>query len=135
MPDNASTLLIWDGECGFCRNALGWMLRHDHAARIEAVPYQDLPSPPMTPALRRQAERAVQVITPEGQQLSGGRAVLYVLQQVGWHPTLMRLASRHPVIWAAELGYWVIARNRTLFSRFLFRGGGQPECSVENAPD
>jgi predicted DCC family thiol-disulfide oxidoreductase YuxK len=104
MPDDAPILLIWDGECGFCRNALGWMLQHDHAARIRAAPYQELPSPPMTPALRRQAERAVQVITPEGQQLSAGRAVLFVLQQVGWRPTLVRLASRRPFLWAVELG-------------------------------
>lgn len=131
MPDNASILLIWDGDCGFCRNALGWMLQHDHAGRIEAVPYQALPSPPMTPALYRQAEQAVQVVTPEGQQLSGGRAVLYVLRQVGWRPALVRLASRWPFVWVVELGYRVIARNRTLFSRFLFRTGGKPGCGGE----
>jgi predicted DCC family thiol-disulfide oxidoreductase YuxK len=135
MPDDTPILLIWDGECGFCRNALGWMLQHDHDARIQAVPYQDLPSPPMTPALRRQAERAVQVIAPEGQHLSAGRAVLYVLQQVSWHPRLVRLASRRPFLWAVELGYWVIARNRTFFSRFLFRGSGPPGCRPGNAPD
>ncbi len=134
MREDASILLIWDGDCGFCRNAVGWMLRHDHASRIEPVPYQDLPSPPMTPALRRQAERAVQVITPQGQQLSGGRAVLYVLGQVGWRPGLVRLASRRPVLWVVELGYWVVARNRSLFSRFLFRGGCHSGCGGEKPP-
>lgn len=122
MPDDAPNLLIWDGECGFCRNALDWMLRQDHAGLFRAVPYQELPSPPMTPRLRQQAERAVQVITPEGQQISAGRAVLFVLQQVGWHPVLARFASRPPLVWGVELGYRIVARNRSLFSRFLFRG-------------
>jgi predicted DCC family thiol-disulfide oxidoreductase YuxK len=124
MPDDAPNLLIWDGDCGFCRNALDWMLRQDHDRRFQPVPYQDLPSPPMTPRLRQQAERAVQVITPEGRQISGGRAVLYVLQQVGWHPWLVRFASRWPLVWGVELGYRLVARNRALFSRFLFRRRG-----------
>ena len=128
MPDNPDTLLIWDGACGFCRNAVAWMLRHDHAGRIRAVPYQDLASPPMTPALRYQAERAVQVLTPQGQQLSGGRAVLYVLRQVGWRPWLVGLASRRPFVWLVEGGYRVVARNRQLFSRVVFWRGGCPGC-------
>ena len=128
MPDNPDTLLIWDGACGFCRNAVAWMLRHDHAGRIRAVPYQDLASPPMTPALRYQAERAVQVLTPQGQQLSGGRAVLYVLRQVGWRPWLVGLAGRWPFVWLVEGGYRVVARNRQLFSRVMFRRGGCPGC-------
>lgn len=134
MPDDEATLLIWDGACGFCRNALCWLLQRDHAARIEAVPYQALPAPPMTPAFRRQAERAVQVITPEGQQLSGGRAVLYVLQQVGWRPVLVRVASHRPVLWAVELGYRLIARNRAFFGRFLFRSSGQAACRPGTPP-
>ena len=128
MPDDAHTLLIWDGECGFCRNAVTWLLRQDHEARFLAVPFQELPSPPMTPALRRQAERAVQVLTPQGQQISGGRAVLYVLGQVGWHPWLVGFAGRWPIVWMVELGYWVVARNRQFFSRLMFRGGGCQGC-------
>lgn len=67
----------------------------------------------------------MQAITPEGQQLSAGRAVLFVLLQVGWRPALVRLASCRPFVWGVELGYWVVARERSLFSRFLFRGRDQ----------
>ena len=75
MPDQTPALLIWDGECGFCRNAVSWLLDQDRRARFQAVPFQDLPSPPMTPALRRQAERAVQVLTPQGQQAQSATGV------------------------------------------------------------
>ena len=75
----------------------------------------------MTPALREQARKAVQVMTADGRQLSAGRAMLFVLEAIGWHPNVVRLAGRRLFIWAVELGYWIVARNRLFFGRFLFR--------------
>jgi len=75
----------------------------------------------MTPALRAQARKAVQVITADGPQLSAGRAILFALAEIAWHPTMVRLAGRRPFIWLVELGYWIVARTRSFFGRFLFR--------------
>jgi hypothetical protein len=75
----------------------------------------------MTPALRQQASRAVQVITADGHQLSAGRAILFALEETNWHPRAVRLAARRPFISLVELGYWIVARNRPFFGRFLFR--------------
>ena len=75
----------------------------------------------MTPALREQARKAVQVITADGHHLSAGRAILFALAEIGWHPHIVRLAGRRPFIWAVELGYWIVARNRQFFGRVLFR--------------
>jgi predicted DCC family thiol-disulfide oxidoreductase YuxK len=75
----------------------------------------------MTPALREQARKAVQVIAAEGRQLSAGRAILFVLEEIGWHPRAVRLAGRRPFVWAVELGYRIVAHNRAFFGRFLFR--------------
>jgi hypothetical protein len=75
----------------------------------------------MTPALREQSRKAVQVITAEGYQLSAGRAILFALENIEWHPSTVRLAGRRPFIWLVELGYWIVARNRSFFGRFLFR--------------
>jgi hypothetical protein len=75
----------------------------------------------MTPALREHARKAVQVIAVDGRQLSAGRAMLFVLEEIEWHPRAVRLAERRPFIWAVELGYWIVARNRAFFGRFLFR--------------
>jgi hypothetical protein len=75
----------------------------------------------MTPALRAKARKAVQVITAEGHQLSAGRAILFALEEIEWHPSMVRLAGRRPFIWAVELGYWIVAHNRSFFGRFLFR--------------
>ena len=75
----------------------------------------------MTPALRAQARKAVQVLTADGHQLSAGRAILFALDEIEWHPSAVRLAGRRPFIWLVELGYWIVARSRAFFGRFLFR--------------
>ena len=88
--------------------------------RLEVVPYQKAPSPPMTPEIHRACERAIHVITPEGAILRAGRASLYVLAEIGW-PRLARILRMVPFVWAIELGYWIVARNRRFFARFMFR--------------
>ena len=113
-------LLLWDGDCGFCRRGVLQLERRDRQKAFRAVPYQQAPSPPMTAELREACARAVHVVTPDGRVLRGGRAVLYVLGRLG-HPRLAGLLSVPPLVWGVGLGYWLVARNRQLFSRLLFR--------------
>ncbi len=115
----AQDWVLWDGECGFCRRSVNWLKRHDREDRFRAVPYQEAPSPPMTPDLYRACDRAVHVVRPDGVVLRAGRAVLYLLECVGWG-WRARLFSLPPFIWAVELGYAIVAKNRRFFSRFLF---------------
>jgi predicted DCC family thiol-disulfide oxidoreductase YuxK len=74
----------------------------------------------MTPALRDACERAVHVIKADGTVLRAGRAALFIFEELGWG-WIARLLALPPFIWAVELGYRVIANNRRLFSRFMFR--------------
>jgi len=87
---------------------------------IRAVPYQEAPRPPMTDALARRCASAVHVITPDGRILSAGRASLCVLGLIGYR-RLARVWAIPPLIWLVELGYWLVARNRRFFGRFLFQ--------------
>ena len=112
--------LFWDGACSLCQRAITWVKHHDVTNQIQAVPYQTAPRPPMTDCLAQRCERAVQVVTPEGQILSAGRASLYVLGKVGF-PRLARLGRRPPFVWGIEIGYWLVARNRQFFSKWLFQ--------------
>jgi hypothetical protein len=75
----------------------------------------------MTPALYAACVRAVHVVAAEGRVLRAGRACLFILDQIGYH-RFARLFSRRPLIWATELGYWLVARNRAFIGRFLLRG-------------
>jgi predicted DCC family thiol-disulfide oxidoreductase YuxK len=120
----APALLLWDGDCGFCRRSVRWAERHDSGQAFRAIPYQQAPSPPMTPALRRACTQAVHVVTADGTVLRAGRACLWVLQRTGY-PVLARVLSFPPLVWAVEVGYWLVARNRRLASRVLFRRGAE----------
>ncbi len=117
-------LLLWDGECGFCRRSVEWAERHDTGNAFRALPYQQAPSPPMTPELRAACARAVHVLTADGAVLRAGRACLWVLARTG-HGLLARVLAIPPLVWAVELGYWLVARNRRLASRVLFRRGAE----------
>ncbi len=75
----------------------------------------------MTSALREASAQAVQVVRVDGTMISGGRAVLFLLQDTGWHPSIMAIAARPPFVWLVEVGYRIVAKNRQVFSRFLFR--------------
>jgi predicted DCC family thiol-disulfide oxidoreductase YuxK len=116
--DPGRHLIVWDGECGFCRRAVEWALARDRAGLFAAAPFQQVPAPPMTPALRAACRTAVHVRTREGAWLRGGRACLFVLERVGY-PRLARVTRRPPLVWAVELGYRIVAGNRAFFSRLL----------------
>ena len=75
----------------------------------------------MTPALSRACDKAVHVITADGRMLRGGRASLFILECLGWGPWA-RLLALPPFVWCVEAIYYLVARNRGFFSRFLFTG-------------
>lgn len=111
--------VLWDGQCGFCRRCVNWTLRNDRKGLFRGIAYQEAPSPPMTPELAKACDYAVHLITPSGELYRAGRAVLVILEQVSWGPAA-RLLRLPPLVWGVEAVYWVVARNRLFFSRFLF---------------
>lgn len=119
-PPPTKNLLLWDGDCGFCRRAARWVEQHDSGQQVQVIPYQEVPSPPMTPELELACTRAIHVIRTDGSMLRAGRAAMFLLELCGY-PRLGRVLAWIPFIWAIELGYWIVARNRKLFSKVLFR--------------
>ncbi len=75
----------------------------------------------MTGALLAACRRAMHVVTPDGQILRAGRAVLFVLETVGYHPFWARRLARFPFIFAVEWGYALVAGHRPFFAKILFR--------------
>lgn len=113
-----SVWVLYDGECRFCCWCAAWAKRKDRQKRLRVTPFQSAPSPPMTAELKRLCERAVHVITEDGDIIRGGRATVYVLSSIphlGW----LRVLSIPPLLWLAELAYWLAARNRSLLGRLL----------------
>jgi predicted DCC family thiol-disulfide oxidoreductase YuxK len=119
-PGDDRHLVLWDGECGMCRRFAAWGQAHDRDGRLRFVPYQEAPTPPMSPELALACEKAMHVVRSDGRLLRGGRATLFILHELGWRVST-RILGLPPFIWIVELAYGVMARNRHVFSRFLFR--------------
>lgn len=84
------------------------------------MPYQEAPTPPMTPALRAACRDSVHVLTIDGRTVRAGRAGLLVLEELGF-AWLTRWLVHPPQVWIVEVAYRIVAGNRRLFGRFLFR--------------
>lgn len=95
------------------------------------MPYQLGPNPPITAEVARACDKSVHLLLPDGQMLTGGRAVMQALKLVGWR-LIPAIFSVPPFSWGLELGYKVVAKNRLLFSRLLFprASSGDKACSV-----
>ncbi len=115
---NAPHWLLWDGECDFCAWSVARVRRRDPKGQFRIVPFQSAPPELMQKVNPDNLLRGVHVVTNEGQVLRAGRAVLFLMEQVGNRP-LARLLRLPPLVWLVELGYWLIARNRHRISRWL----------------
>ena len=112
-------VLFWDGECGFCMRCVDWALARAGYA-LRAIPYQEATDPPMNSDLQRACRSAVHLSHPSGKMERAGRACLTVLSLMGYR-RISSLLRSWPLVWFVEFSYWLVARNRSFFSNFLFR--------------
>ena len=103
-------VVIFDGECGFCRRRVEWLRKHAKA-ELDTIAWQeaDLASLALTAA---QCQQRVQWV--DGTlHASGGAAIARCLQGCGQPWRVLGSAMRLPGIRSlTELGYRVVAANR-----------------------
>ncbi|MBW3637307.1 MAG: DUF393 domain-containing protein [Armatimonadetes bacterium] len=109
-------LVLWDGECGFCRRSVAWLQKHDRFGALQFEPFQEAD---ISPALRVACRDAIHVLKSDGEMLRAGRAALFCGQQTRWH-RLARLAGWPVFLPLVEIGYAIVAKNRQFVSKFLF---------------
>ena len=119
MSATRKPLLVWDGDCSFCRR---WIARWQRATgdRVDYAPYQT--AAPLFPAIPLQRfKRSVQLIEPGDRLSQGAEAVFRALAYAPGRGWPLALYQRVPFFApASEALYWIVARNRRLFS-FLTR--------------
>jgi lipase maturation factor 1 len=122
MPDNP--LVLYDGRCGFCRI---WIQYWNQLTgnRVDYVPSQEAGERfPQIP--RENFGQAVQLVMPEGEVISGARAVFTTLTFVPGMTWLFWLYNHLPGFASmSEAAYGMIAAHRTFFyrlTRFTFGG-------------
>jgi predicted DCC family thiol-disulfide oxidoreductase YuxK len=120
-PSSESLIVLYDADCGFCRWAMAWALRHDRRHQLVAAPIQSPLGAELLGDLapdRRLA--AVHTVGADGHRRSGGAAAAEVLDRLDGTRLLGRLAHSTPGM-TGRL-YNAVARRRTAFGRFV--GGG-----------
>lgn len=109
-------LLVWDGDCEFCRK---WVTRWRRVlqGRVDDATWQEAaPRFPHVPLERFRA--AVQLVERDGRVYEGAEAVFRALATVpgrGWPLALYRRVPGFALL--AEATYRFIARHRNAFAR------------------
>jgi predicted DCC family thiol-disulfide oxidoreductase YuxK len=112
-------ILLWDGECGFCRRSVEWVLRQDKEKKISALPFQSAKewiSSEILGASQRQAH----LVSPTGEVLGGGDAAIKILEIIG-HSFSSKVLALPVISSLTGLGYRLVAQNRRLASRLFYR--------------
>jgi predicted DCC family thiol-disulfide oxidoreductase YuxK len=103
-------LLIFDGDCGFCRR---WVERWKHVTgnQVEYAPSQDVARnfPAVPP---EEFRKTVQLIEPNGQRTSAAEAVLRTLRYAGFPAGSWAYRKVPGFAAAAEFIYGVVAGHR-----------------------
>ena len=107
-------LLVFDGDCSFCRIWIGFWKRLT-GEQIEYAPYQEVAERfPDVP--RDNFKRAVQLILPDGEVLSAAHAVLRSLAHVPGYAWMLAAYQNVPGFAAvAEWFYRRVAAHRSFF--------------------
>lgn len=117
VPDSlpAQPTLIYDGECGLCRQAVGVLQRWDREQVLRLVPFQDAETVARfgidLPALAA----AMHLILPDGRVYAGADAAPELLRRLRgkrWLAALFRIPG---VLTLARRVYaWIAARRHCL---------------------
>lgn len=129
MTDDDRWLLVYDGDCGFCRGSVAWVLDRDRRGRISAQPYQASGVLEAADVTTRQAERASWLVAPDGRRWGGADAAARVLELLPGWGLAGRFLGAPPVVWIARPAYRWIADHRPLMARLtgLTCGYDRPE--------
>lgn len=125
-PERRRWLVVYDGDCGFCKASVRWVLDRDRRGRIEARPFQEPGVLEATGISREAAEREAFLVAPDGRRWSGADAAARVLRLLPRWSLVGRVLQLPVVIQVARLAYRWIADHRPTVSRLtgVGRNGG-----------
>jgi predicted DCC family thiol-disulfide oxidoreductase YuxK len=119
-------IVLYDGDCGFCRWSSGRIRRLD---RRGALGFGSIQSPRGADLLRVVPSElrlaSMHAVTPDGRVWSGGEAVRVILAELPGGAVLSHAAAAFPEL--TDRLYRFVAANREVFGGWL----GQDRCSVD----
>jgi predicted DCC family thiol-disulfide oxidoreductase YuxK len=117
-------VLLYDGDCAFCRRCVAVLERIGPDAEIAAWQHADLAALGVT---EEEAADAVQWVQSDGTVRSGHEAIAATLGTAGPIWKIVGRVAMLPVIsWMAARAYRLVADNRYRLP------GGTPDCTVSD---
>lgn len=111
-----SYLLLWDGQCDFCKRSVEWL--HKKAPdKFVPLPYQEQKSW-LPPEIYADCNKQFYLRTPKGEYLAGGEAVIKLFEVIGWKP-LSRFLKLPGLRQLTNLFYHIVARQRNFLSKIF----------------
>jgi predicted DCC family thiol-disulfide oxidoreductase YuxK len=113
-------IVLYDGECRFCRWTIAWALERDAHRALAVAPIQSPAGARLLadlPAAERL--RSLHVVHDDARRASGGAAVRDVLDALPSARALAWVASRSPRF--TDFIYGVVARHRGQIGRLVPR--------------
>jgi predicted DCC family thiol-disulfide oxidoreductase YuxK len=108
---NSGWLVLYDGECGFCRASLGWLLRWDRRGRLEPVALQSARAADILAELSEEERMdSWHLVSPDGERWSAGAAAPQLLRLLPGGRVPARVLDAAPGI--TERAYRFVARHR-----------------------
>ena len=115
---NSGWLVLYDGECGFCRASLGWLLRWDRRGRLEPVALQSARAADILAELSEEERMdSWHLVSPDGERWSAGAAAPRLLRLLPGGRVPARVLDAAPGI--TERAYRFAARHRGSLGRAL----------------
>jgi predicted DCC family thiol-disulfide oxidoreductase YuxK len=114
--------VLYDSDCGFCRWALGWILRWDTRRRLEPVAIQEPRAAELLASVPEERRlESWHLVGPDGSVRSGGSAAAPLLRLLPAGAPLAALARSAPAL--VDRGYRWVAAHRSALARPLRRDG------------
>jgi predicted DCC family thiol-disulfide oxidoreductase YuxK len=112
--------VLYDGDCGFCKWLLSWLLRWDRAERLRPVALQRPEADALLADLDLVERMASwHLVFPDGRRVSAGLALPPLLRLLPAGQVPAAVFERLPGVTSA--GYRWVAAHRTGISRFVPR--------------
>ena len=114
-------IVLYDGDCGFCRWAIAWAIRRDDERVLDVAPIQsDIGERFLSHLAPAERLESAHVVDGDGHVHSGGRAAHELLSALPSTRLLARLTGLSPRV--TDGVYAFVARHRTGFSRLVPAG-------------
>ena len=115
---NSGWLVLYDGECGFCRASLGWLLRWDRRGRLEPVALQSARAADILAELSEEERMdSWHLVSPDGERWSASAAAPQLLRLLPGGRIPARILAAAPQL--TERAYRFVADHRGAFGRIL----------------